>query len=251
MTLDASGNLALGKTSASYRADVQGNFRFENTASGSLNGYFGASDTGSITLNFGGTTTPAKGRIFYSDNSDLFAFYTNSTERARIDSSGNLLVGTTSYSGVQIGVGYAGNVNTGIGLNDTTSTSGCGFMAFQIGGTTIGSISRVAATSAVVYNTTSDYRLKTVTGAVTGQGSRIDALKPIDYLWTDGGQQARGFLAHEFQTVYPNSVTGEKDAIDANGNPKYQSMQAATSEVIADLVAEIQSLRQRLSAANL
>ena len=176
---------------------------------------------------------------------------TTSTERARIDSSGNLLVGTTSYSGVQIGVGYAGNVNTGIGLNDTTSTSGCGFMAFQIGGTTIGSISRVAATSAVVYNTTSDYRLKTVTGAVTGQGSRIDALKPIDYLWTDGGQQARGFLAHEFQTVYPNSVTGEKDAIDANGNPKHQSMQAATSEVIADLVAEIQSLRQRLSAANL
>jgi hypothetical protein len=58
-------------------------------------------------------------------------------------------------------------------------------------------------------------------------------------------------LAHEFQTVYPNSVTGDKDAVDTDGNPKYQSMQAATSEVIADLVAEIQSLRQRLSAANL
>ena len=107
------------------------------------------------------------------------------------------------------------------------------------------------STTGVLYNTTSDYRLKTVTGAVTGHGARIDALKPVDYLWTESGQQARGFLAHEFQTVYPNSVTGDKDAVDANGNPKHQSMQASSSEVIADLVAEIQSLRQRLSAANL
>jgi len=83
---------------------------------------------------------------------------------------------------------------------------------------------------------------------VTGQGSRIDALKPIDYIWTEGGEQSRGFLAHEFQEVYANSVTGTKDAVDADGNPKYQAMQAATSEVIADLVAEIQSLRKRLTA---
>ena len=39
--------------------------------------------------------------------------------------------------------------------------------------------------------------------------------------------------------------------MDADGNPVYQAMQASTAEVIADLVAEIQSLRQRLSAANL
>jgi hypothetical protein len=54
-------------------------------------------------------------------------------------------------------------------------------------------------------------------------------------------------LAHEFQAVYPNSVTGTKDAVDANGNPKYQGMQAGTAEVIADLVAEIQSLRVRVA----
>ena len=36
--------------------------------------------------------------------------------------------------------------------------------------------------------------------------------------------------------------------VDANGNPVYQAMQASTSEVIADLVAEIQSLRKRLAA---
>ena len=88
-------------------------------------------------------------------------------------------------------------------------------------------------------------------GAVTGQGARIDALKPIDYLWTESGQQARGFLAHEFQEVYANSVTGTKDAVDTDGKLKYQAMQASSSEVIADLVAEIQSLRKRLADAGI
>ena len=83
---------------------------------------------------------------------------------------------------------------------------------------------------------------------VTGQGSRIDALKPIDYQWKEGNHQARGFLAHQFQEVYPNSVSGDKDAVDAEGKPVYQSMQASTSEVIADLVAELQSLRARVAA---
>ena len=55
----------------------------------------------------------------------------------------------------------------------------------------------------------------------------------------------------EFQEVYPSSVSGNKDAIDKDGKPAYQSMQAATSEVIADLVAEIQSLRKRLAALEL
>jgi hypothetical protein len=36
--------------------------------------------------------------------------------------------------------------------------------------------------------------------------------------------------------------------VDADGKPVYQAMQASTSEVIADLVAEIQDLRKRLAA---
>jgi len=91
MTLDASGNLGIGTTSPAQRLDVNGNFRFANFTSGATSGFFGCADTGSITLNFGGTTTPQKGRIFYSDNSDFFSFSTNSTERMRLDSSGNLI----------------------------------------------------------------------------------------------------------------------------------------------------------------
>ena len=131
-------------------------------------------------------------------------------------------------------------------LNETSGTTGATFVYFAASGTAIGNISRVTTTNAVVYNTTSDYRLKTVLGSVSGAGERIDALKPIDYQWTEDGSNARGFLAHEFKEVYANSVTGEKDAVDADGNPVYQAMQASTPEVIADLVAEIQSLRKRI-----
>ena len=78
-------------------------------------------------------------------------------------------------------------------------------------------------------------------------GARIDALEPIVYDWNNGAGRTRGFLAHQFAEVYPNSVNGEKDAVDAEGKPIYQGMQAATSEVMADLIAEIQSLRKRVA----
>ena len=213
---------------------------------------FSNSTTGDASTD--GTNLLVSGSDFYIQQREAASVIiaTNGADRATIDSAGNFLVGGTSVVlSSKFLSSFSGATSNGGVFNETANTSNTTYLAFANGGTAIGSVTRVAATSAVVYNTTSDYRLKTVTGTVTGQGARIDALKPIDYLWKEGGQQARGFLAHEFQTVYPNSVTGEKDAVDADGNPKHQSMQAATSEVIADLVAEIQSLRQRLSAANL
>jgi hypothetical protein len=266
MTLNASGNLGVGLTSPETKLHVASSnaggmgatLMLDNPSSSTLNSGNqiafandnGASFAGVCNVRLKSlTTTAVTGAAAFT-----ITTYdgTSEGERLRVTALGELLVGGTSPTGSgKLCVVYDGNLFNGLALNDTASVSGAGYSYFQIGGTTIGSINRVGATSAVIYNTTSDYRLKTVVGSVTGHGSRIDALKPIDYLWTEGGQQARGFLAHEFQTVYPNSVTGDKDAVDADGNPKYQSMQAATSEVIADLVAEIQSLRQRLSAANL
>ena len=254
MTLDASGNLGVGETSPSTynKLTVNDNIGLVNSNTAKKISFWstsnGNSENAKISVENNGVTT----------NTGVMSFWTKDgttlNQAMTLDANGNLLVGATATNaGAKAYVNFstAAGAN-GLLLTDSSNSSGTTFAFFiETGVGQIGSISRVTTTSAVVYNTTSDYRLKTVTGTVTGQGARIDALKPIDYLWIEGGQQARGFLAHEFQTVYPNSVTGEKDAVDADGNPKHQSMQAATSEVIADLVAEIQSLRKRLAAAGI
>ena len=168
-----------------------------------------------------------------------------------LDSSGNLLVGQTTaglVNGNGVTLNPAANYST---FNHASGiVTGTGYLVFGYAGGLIGSITQ-NGTTGVLYNITSDYRLKNVVGAVSGSGDRIDALQPVEYIMKVDGSQHRGFLAHQFQAVYANSVNGTKDAVDADGKPVYQTMQASTSEVIADLVAEIQSLRARLKAANI
>jgi len=245
MTLDASGNLGLGLTSPSS---------YGSTTTLSIGGKtYAELDFKSGTTLIGYAACSASALEYTTAGAYPILFKPNNSEAGRFDSSGKLLVGTSSI-GTSDRVCFASpqaSLNT-LSLVSTDDASGGNFAIFRNSAyTLIGSVTRVGGTNAVTYNTTSDYRLKTVVGSVTGQGARIDALKPIDYLWIEGGQQARGFLAHEFQTVYPSSVNGVKDAVDEKGNPVYQGMQASTAEVIADLVAEIQSLRKRLADAGI
>ena len=170
-------------------------------------------------------------------------------ERMRIDSSGNLLVGATTSEGPSRVTSVSTVAGTACFSHRNTAGAGSTLAAFINSNNTaiIGSISNNANTG-VLYNATSDYRLKTVIGPVANAGQRIDALQPVEYTWNSDGSRTRGFLAHKFQEVYPSSVTGIKDAVDAEGKPVYQAMQASSSEVIADLVAELKSLRARVAA---
>ena len=172
------------------------------------------------------------------------------TNPMTLTASGNLFLGTTSQVNAGLlSLAFDTGFNCGIATKPTNNAGYDAARFFNSSTTQIGSIA--CTTTGTLYNITSDYRLKTVIGPVNGAGQRIDALQPIEYTWNADGSSTRGFLAHQFQEVYANSVSGNKDAVDAEGKPIYQAMQASTSEVIADLVAEIQSLRQRLSAANL
>jgi len=264
IVLDSSGNLGLGVTPSAWLSTYKA---LQFGIGGSL---IGRSDNAGIELNSNAYRNSAGNYIYLNtDNAASYRHYNGGhywynapsgtagdaitfTQAMTLDASGNLLVGTTS-AGMTAGGVRLKNAGGNLGEIALSNNSGSAdYVARFLWGSSATLVGNITVSSvATAYNTTSDYRLKTVTGAVTGQGARIDALKPIDYLWTEGGQQARGFLAHEFQAVYSNSVTGDKDALDADGNPKYQSMQAATSEVIADLVAEIQSLRKRLADAGI
>ena len=74
------------------------------------------------------------------------------------------------------------------------------------------------------------------------------ALQPKTWDWWDGSGKGVGFIAHEFMEVAKYSGHGEKDAVDADGKPVYQSIQPSSSEVMANLVAYIQELSAKVTA---
>ena len=76
---------------------------------------------------------------------------------------------------------------------------------------------------------------------MTGGLDKVALLKPCTYTWKIDGSQGQGFIAHELAEVCPDAVTGEKDAVDAEGKPVYQGMD--NSGAIPFLVAAIQELK--------
>jgi hypothetical protein len=98
----------------------------------------------------------------------------------------------------------------------------------------------------VAYTTSSDYRLKENIQRMTGALDKVSALNPVTYTWKIDGSDGQGFIAHELAEVVPQCVTGEKDAVDADGNPQYQGID--TSFLVATLTAAIQELKAELDA---
>jgi hypothetical protein len=177
------------------------------------------------------------------------------TERMRIDSSGNLLVGTTVtdpitsvVSGVTVTPSttcfrvYSAVSNAcAIGVSSTGSAL---VSWYYNGANLVGSITTNGTLTS--YNVSSDYRLKENIAPMTGALAKVAQLKPVTYKWKSNGSDGQGFIAHELQAVVPDCVTGEKDAVDEDGKPKYQAMD--TSHLIATLVSAIQELKAEFDA---
>ena len=235
MTLDASGNLALGATSAGARFQVTDS---SSAAATALMRFVGQNnyqmDVQSVTSS--NSTVGSRYNFFVNSSHGEFSWSNSGGERARIDSSGNLLVGTTSAV-AKVTV-YNPTGNCASFQNDSGATRFP--VLFYNGTTNVGNIA--TSTSTTSYNTSSDYRLKNIDGPLTGSGAFIDALKPKVGTWKADGSRFVGFIAHEVQEVSPGSVTGEKDG------EEMQAMEYGSAEFIANIVAELQSLRARVAA---
>jgi hypothetical protein len=236
MRINTSGNVGIGTTTpSSLGANITtldisgpagGAVQFQRTATTATSGYISA-----LTGEF---------RVSVVDALPL-TFFTTNTERARIDSSGNLLVGTTSSGGSGTTI-YNAAANSNVGRIDIgKSASGAATaMTFRFGASAVGSITY--DDTATAYNTSSDYRLKDIDGPIANSGAYIDALKPVQGSWKADGSRFIGLLAHEVQEVSETTIaTGEKDG------EKMQAMDYSAPELIANLIAEIQSLRARVA----
>lgn len=91
-------------------------------------------------------------------------------------------------------------------FNRTTSDGA--IVSFLREGASVGSVS--VTTSATSYNTTSDARLKDVTGEARGL-EVITKLNPVAYNWKADGKADEGLIAQEVKELVPNAVTGSED----------------------------------------
>ena len=272
MSIDSSGNVGIGTASPStllhlksagpavltLEADSDNvtetdNARIElSQDGGGVTGHMGyASNTNGISI--------------WNNHSDYVRFGTLGTERMRIDSSGDVFWGTTSTPDVKnescvtfepdIGRVHINANSTAVPLElnqsapDTLTRS---ILRFHRNEAIVGSVT--ASTTGVNYNESSDYRLKENVTLITDAVDRLKQLKPSRFNFiVEPDRTVDGFIAHEVQAVVPQAVMGDKDEVDADGNPVMQGIDQSKlvpllTAALQEAITKIEALEARVTA---
>jgi hypothetical protein len=269
MRVDTSGNVGIGTSSPAFKLDIVASAnaslvsRVLNTNTGASTQSILQLGTGASAERYSNLNVNYTSQYFQNAGTNITTYYqdydtqifrkNDGTERARIDSSGNLLVGKTTSStttqGNAIGPVLANFIASTASPSDgpqiqigniaASVANGYRFISFRVnaGGTEVGSIT-TNGTSSTAYGTSSDYRLKENIAPMTGALAKVAALKPCTYTWKSNGSAGEGFIAHELQAIVPDAVIGEKDAVNEDGSIKPQNID--TSFLVATLTAAIQ-----------
>jgi hypothetical protein len=244
--LDSSGNLGLGVTPAAWNANsmqIAGNIGFTVAGNFTANAYFNSGFKYTTSGSLASTYQQASGVHTWSTApSGTAGNAITFTQAMTLDASGNLLVGATSAGFLNVwSCALRANGNGDLLVNHPSgAASGTAYAQFGYNGASIGSITQ-SGTAAVLYNVTSDRRLKDNITDADSASDLIDAIKVRQFDWkSDGSHQRYGMIAQELHEVAPEAVHSPADPDNM--------MAVDYSKLVPMLVKEIQSLRVRLNA---
>jgi hypothetical protein len=242
ITVNTSQNVGIGTTSPTLKFQVStkggmssdGVFQWGNALTGN--------DRGFLTWDTG---------IGYVGAPNNLGFSAGGSDRMRILSGGNVLIGKTTAGAGTVGFEFEGSggallltrASNPTALFNRQGSSGTNIL-FRFQDSDCGTIS--VNTGSTAYNTSSDYRLKDEVTPMSGGLDKVSALKPVTWKWKSTGEDGQGFIAHELAEVCPQAVHGTKDAVDDDGKPIYQGID--TSFLVATLTAAIQELKTIVDA---
>ena len=196
-------------------------------------------DTPSLFVDTLGASTGANIELtagFYRGGTSVSS--TDTTSRTILGKDGGNYLWITRDSGIPCHLHRPGSTGTAI--------------QFYSSGGQCGSIGVTA--SATSFNTSSDYRLKTNIQPMADSTTRLMQLKPVNFTWIKDPDFGviDGFLAHEVQTVVPEAIVGEKDAVDESNEPVYQGIDQSKLvpllvAALQDALREIEGLKSRVS----
>jgi hypothetical protein len=152
----------------------------------------------------------------------------------------NSAAGVAGNGAAAICVNNAGNVLIGFYYNGTLGAG-----APQVGSVTTNG-------SAVTYGTASDYRLKENIVDLPDSVGIVKSLRPVNFNWKNNASlgAVNGFIAHEVQALVPQAVVGEKDAVNADGLIRPQTIDHSMlvpvlTATIKELIARVEALEAR------
>jgi hypothetical protein len=242
-------------TTSGYNTFV-GAFAGQSVTTGTENQFFGryagqAITTGSKNTIIGKYSGNQGGLDIRTASNYIVLSDGDGNPRGIFDSSGNLLVGKTSFSGSS---GTGTIVGTDGRINVVTAATTTAFSTYELYSTGAGTyrfyVTANGGISATITTITSlsDQRLKENIRDLDDGLDVVMALKPRKFDWKEGKgadiKNARGFIAQEFETVFPDMVDVWKDPAPEGEDP-YKSVRA---DLIPVLVKAIQELNAKVDA---
>jgi hypothetical protein len=209
MRIDSSGNVGVGTSSPSSIVNSVGSVTYDGITNSS--GLFQASKTttadGGVLLGSINGNTPFIAATSLNGGAGAatpLAFLTDSTERARIDSSGNLLVGTTTAQNARLVVEAKSGGYILQGTNANT---------VQIQVAANGNVQN----SNNSYGAISDAKLKENIADATPKLAALQQVRVVNYNLIGDAHKQIGVVAQELEQIFPGMVDESPDQ-DAEGN---------------------------------